>query len=159
MIDISQQRWEVVNDDVMGGRSDGCCKIEDGVLSFYGSLSTDGGGFASVRSTVRQPPDADTTAFTISVRGDGRTYKMRVIAGDEPVNYSAEFSTEPDVWRDVTFPVDAFRPTRRGKPVDAPPLDPAQVSSIGFLIADKTDGAFRLEVASIELSRRSPDGR
>jgi monofunctional biosynthetic peptidoglycan transglycosylase len=34
-----------------------------------------------------------------------------------------------------------------------PPLDPARVRSVGFLIADKQDGLFRLEIAWVKAVR------
>jgi monofunctional biosynthetic peptidoglycan transglycosylase len=38
---------------------------------------------------------------------------------------------------------------------DVPPLNPAKVSSLGFLISDKQDGAFKLELAWIKASSRA----
>jgi len=38
---------------------------------------------------------------------------------------------------------------------DVPPLNPAKVSSVGFLIADKQDGPFRLEIASIRAASQA----
>ena len=35
---------------------------------------------------------------------------------------------------------------------DVPPLNPAKVASVGLLIADKQDGAFRLEMSWIKAS-------
>lgn len=52
------QRWQAVNDGVMGGVSDGRFKItEDGAMEFFGTLSLENnGGFASVRT---KPTDFD----------------------------------------------------------------------------------------------------
>ena len=44
-------------------------------------------------------------------------------------------------------------PTFRGRILtDVPPLNPAKVSSVGFLISDKQKGPFKLEVAWIKTS-------
>ena len=42
--------WNVVNDSVMGGRSEGDLRLEGRSLVFTGRTNTDGGGFSSVRS-------------------------------------------------------------------------------------------------------------
>jgi NADH dehydrogenase [ubiquinone] 1 alpha subcomplex assembly factor 1 len=48
-------------------------------------------------------------------------------------------------------------PTFRGRVLSGePPLDPAKVTSVGFLIADKQDGPFRLEVAWIKTVPAAP---
>jgi NADH dehydrogenase [ubiquinone] 1 alpha subcomplex assembly factor 1 len=45
------QRWQTVNDGVMGGVSDGQFKISNQTMEFFGTLSLENdGGFASVRS-------------------------------------------------------------------------------------------------------------
>jgi len=44
-----------------------------------------------------------------------------------------------------------FIPTFRGSVLSGePPLDPAKISSVGFLISDKQGGLFQLEVAWIK---------
>lgn len=51
-----------------------------------------------------------------------------------------------------------FVPTFRGRVLsDVPPLNPAKVSSVGFIIADKQDGAFRLEIAWMRAGGSKPD--
>ena len=47
--DDANQRWLVVNDDVMGGRSLGGVSFDAGILIFAGQTDTDGGGFSSLR--------------------------------------------------------------------------------------------------------------
>lgn len=145
--------WYVVNDSVMGGRSIGGFEISHGYLRFSGALNTNGGGFASIRT---QPVAADlsgTRRFQLSVRGDGRTYKLRLMTGTSPVGYSAEFITTPGEWLDVTLDIDAFVPTRRGRRLDLPAINPADIDSIGFMIADGVDGPFRLEVDKVGVER------
>ena len=51
----------------------------------------------------------------------------------------------------MRLPLAALRPTVRGDALPGPPLDPARVREIGLLIADKREGAFRLEVDWIAL--------
>ena len=48
--DRDELSWYVVNDNVMGGRSEGTFTIEQGTLRFAGRTNTDGGGFSSIRT-------------------------------------------------------------------------------------------------------------
>ena len=52
--------WYVVNDDVMGGRSEGNFKVEQGELRFAGRTNTDGGGFSSIRT---RPVELDLSKY------------------------------------------------------------------------------------------------
>jgi len=139
--------WTSVNDGVMGGRSKGSARVDDGRLVFGGELVTDGGGFASVRAPAGKLGLAGAEGVRLRVRGDGRTYSFRLQVGE--VSYRARFAAGPE-WRDVWLPFREFVPTRRGRVLDRKPVHPARVESVGLLIADKKDGAFRLEVGAIE---------
>lgn len=152
-------RWRVVNDGVMGGlsRSGMTVSNEDAMAVFEGGLSlANNGGFASVR---RAPHDYDLSGYdgiTLQVRGDGRNYQFRIQTNDryDGVSYRAEFETVVGEWIAVTIPFHAFVPTFRGRRVpDAPVLDSARIRQIGFLIGDKREGAFRLEVKRIAAYR------
>ena len=57
--------WYVVNDNVMGGRSEGGFTIADAELRFAGRTNTDGGGFSSIRT---RPVEFDLSAFPTSAR-------------------------------------------------------------------------------------------
>jgi len=46
----SASSWYVVNDNVMGGRSQGAFEMEQGALRFAGRTNTNGGGFSSIRT-------------------------------------------------------------------------------------------------------------
>ena len=58
--DEHNDRWRSVNDNVMGGRSRGNFVFDDGVMTFAGSINTNGGGFASVRFRL----DPQTLLYT-----------------------------------------------------------------------------------------------
>jgi hypothetical protein len=150
--------WQVVNDDVMGGRSSSHFQLTNGVAVFRGEVSLENnGGFASVRSLPARHDLAGADAFLIRVRGDGRRYKFTVrtdLSLDRAI-YQAAFTTRPGEWEEHRLPLKDFVPTFRGRVLTAePPLDPAKVSSVGFLISDKQAGPFRLEIAWIKT--RSP---
>ncbi|MDG2125704.1 MAG: CIA30 family protein, partial [Verrucomicrobiales bacterium] len=143
--------WQTVNDNVMGGRSKGGPSFGDGVLRFSGATNTDGGGFSSIRT---KPDSFDLTGksgLLMRVRGDGRTYKAElrtdITMRDWAVPFRADFETEAGKWQELYVPLSDFSATFFGRQLDsAPVLDPAKVSSVGFMIYDKKDGEFALEV-------------
>ena len=142
-----------IGDRVMGGVSAGAMEAAKGFAVFAGEVSLENqGGFASVRS---QEGLWDLSAFTgiqLEVRGDGRTYKLSLTTDPRPgsVVYRARFTPEEEAWSRVRIPFADLKPTFRGEAVpDAPPLDPARVATFGFLISDRQEGGFRLEIKSI----------
>ena len=152
-----QQRWYAVDDGVMGGSSQSTFSVSQGVGHFHGEVSLEnGGGFASVR---REPNDfesgfAHATRIRLRVRGDGRTYQLRLKSAALGASsaYRVAFTPRQDAWETLTFPWAAFEAVRRGTRLsDAPPLAPDDIHQIGFLIADRTSGPFCLQVASVEL--------
>ncbi|MCE3003650.1 MAG: CIA30 family protein [Xanthomonadaceae bacterium] len=146
--------WEPVDDRVMGGVSRSRVRHDPaGHAVFEGLLSLDrGGGFASVRAPVAMPTAIGAIhAFALVVRGDGRRYKLNLRTGGrfDDVNYQAAFTPATDQWSEVRLPTAAFAPTFRGRTVAAPPLDPAAVSTLGLMVADRQQGAFALALRRI----------
>ncbi|RUR29777.1 CIA30 family protein [Vreelandella andesensis] len=150
-----KQRWFAVNDGVMGGVSHSTFQIEAGAGCFIGEVSLDnGGGFASVR---REPDHFEQSltngeGITLRVRGDGRTYQLRLksTALDDASAYRVTFTPAKGQWETLEFTWKMFQAVRRGTVLDnAPPLAPKSIHQFGFLIADRTAGPFRLDVVSV----------
>lgn len=152
--DPTQTRaWQSIDDRVMGGLSASQVETTPEGLVFSGVVSLEqNGGFASIRAQPREYDLAGATAFVLRVQGDGQTYKFGVRTDDafDGVQYQARFATQADEWLDVVLPVTDFQPTFRGRPVDAPVLDPARIRTFGFLIADRQAGPFQLVIQSIQ---------
>jgi len=146
--------WQVVNDDVMGGVSRSRFGVTNGVALFRGELSLENnGGFASVRSLPTRHGLAGCNTFVIRVRGDGRRYKFtaRVARSLNSPIYQAAFTTKNGDWEEHRLLAAQFLPTFRGRVLSGEPaLDLAKVTSVGFLISDKQEGPFQLEVAWIK---------
>ena len=147
--------WQVVNDGVMGGRSQGFVAVEDGVLRFTGTLVTQGGGFTSVRA-ARSADLEGYDGLELHVRGGGRTFEVEVGDGTRQrgrtVSRRAPFETQA-TWRWVRVPFSALRATIFGQQVNAPPVNIANLERIGLYILDGQDGPFRLEVDAIRAYR------
>jgi len=146
--------WQVVNDDVMGGVSASGFHLTNGVALFRGKVSLDNnGGFASVRSLPAHHDLAGCDTFLVRVRGDGRSYKFtaRTERSFDSAIYQTVFTTKEGQWEEHRLPFKQFVATFRGRVLSSePPLDAAKVTSVGFLISDKQDGPFQLEVAWIK---------
>ena len=149
---------EVLNDDVMGGVSTSQFQVlTNGCAVFSGTVRLENnGGFASVRSATVRENLTGLTAFVLRVRGDGRRYKIQCAHRGRvstPRFTNAVFTTKQGQWEEHRLPFSDFVPTFRGRVLtDLPPLNPAKVNSIGFLISDKQAGPFRLEIGWIKAS-------
>ena len=144
--------WLAVNDGVMGGVSRGRMVATEDGLRFEGELSlANNGGFASVRRVLEADLSA-ATSVRLEVRGDGRTYQFRLRLDQryDGVAWRADFATSGE-WQTIDLPFDEFVPVFRGRRVpEAGPVVAADIGQVGFLLADKTAGAFALDIRSIE---------
>jgi len=145
--------WYVVNDNVMGGRSEGGFRVEQGELYFAGRTNTDGGGFSSIRT---KPVEFDLTEYDgirVRAKGDGRRYTWRLTTDarwrGQEIGYWAEFDPGEGAWSTVDIPFSRFVPRYRGTRLDGPELDPARITGMGLMIYDNLDGPFELRLASV----------
>ena len=149
------KQWRTINDNVMGGVSEGRSRItEDKTLEFYGNLSLENnGGFASVRSqTVTLDLDKHE-GVVLRVRADGRSFycNLHVPTSMPAFSYRAKFDTKKEQWQEVRIPWKEFRATAFGRELESKSsLEPSKVNAIGFLIADKKAGPFRFEAEWIK---------
>lgn len=146
-----EPKWFSVDDGVMGGVSKGTLVIKDGVLVFSGKLSLENdGGFSSLRTGDRKYDFSGKGGFVLRVKGDGRTYKLRIetdarFNGSE-IGYQADFKTEAGKFVEVKVPFESFKPGWRGRKLNGPPLDLSKVEEIGLVLADGKAGPFVIEV-------------
>ena len=145
--------WYVVNDNVMGGRSEGDFNQEQGELSFTGRTNTNGGGFSSIRTKPTRLDLSNHAGIQLHVKGDGRRYTWRLTTTarwrGRQVSYWADFATADGTWTTVDLPFYRFIPRYRGYHLDAPALDSAQITGMGLMIYDNQDGPFELHLASV----------
>ena len=146
--------WYVVNDNVMGGRSEGDFEEkEQGELSFTGRTNTNGGGFSSIRTEPLQLDLSNHAGIRLHVMGDGRRYTWRLTTAarwrGRQVSYWADFETRNSIWSIVNIPFSSFVPRYRGYQLDGPELDAGQITGMGLMIYDGQDGPFELRLTSV----------
>lgn len=145
--------WYVLNDNVMGGRSEGTFELADGKLLFTGNTNTNGGGFSSIRTKSMQLDLSAHEGIRLRVNGDGRRYTWRLTTTarwrGHQVGYWADFETRSGTWTTADIPFSRFEPKFRGRRLDGPPLDPSQITGMGLMIYDDRDGAFEFQLDSV----------
>jgi monofunctional biosynthetic peptidoglycan transglycosylase len=148
----SNLEWMIVNDGVMGGISESGMRVsESNIALFSGYLSLENnGGFASTRASFDGSGLKNYSGIKIRVKGDdGRSYQLRLRTDGrfDGISYRSVFETGKDGWQVIELPFDAFQPTYRGRILsDVPQLNPENIRQIGFLIADKRQGNFKLQI-------------
>lgn len=144
--------WRVVDDGVMGGRSSGNFYVNEsgnGVFEGFVSLENNG-GFSSVRyREVFQIQDQST--IRIQLKGDGNKYQFRVKANSyDRHSYIAEFTTSGE-WETIEIELTTMYPAFRGRSLSIPNFDKDQIEELAFLIGNKKEQKFHLEIKSIQL--------
>ena len=151
----SKINWNIVNDTVMGGRSSSRWSDKSSTLSFEGFLSLENnGGFASIRHDLNNINLSGTEGIFIKVKGDGRKYQFRIRSqASRWANYSQEFKTKKNTVQTFYLPYKDFKPSWRGRSVrNVPTLTGKDVRGIGFLLGDKIQGKFKLDILNISAS-------
>lgn len=157
--DDESERWFSVNDNVMGGISRGGYSwLPTGAALFSGALSLENnGGFSTIRSDASDLGLDGYDGFVLRVKGDGRTYSFGARASDNrsDVNtWRRSFDTVDGEWVEIKIPFAALKHTVMGRQVPGSgPLPGDRVRSLSFMIADKNESPFRLEIDWIKAYR------
>jgi monofunctional biosynthetic peptidoglycan transglycosylase len=154
--DVSE--WKSVNDTVMGGVSSGRMEKSDtGKALFTGTVSLENnGGFASVRGPKLKQAVDEFEGIVVRLKGDGKKYKAGLRTDElfDGVFHQAGFSTRKGAWQEVKIPFTEFEPTYHGRRLsDDQRLIPSKIKSVSFLISDKQQGPFQLEIDWIKAYR------
>lgn len=151
--DSSLGNWRIIDDVVMGGHSDGNFKInKTGHGEFSGDVSLENnGGFSSVRYNFKTVNASGYESFQIRLKGDGKNYQFRVKSNDnQRYSYIYEFETTGE-WETISISFNKMKPAFRGRQLNQPNYDGNQMEEIAFLIGNKKEQSFKLEVDKIEL--------
>lgn len=146
-------RWYVVDDGVMGGRSQGNFSItKKGVGVFEGTVSLENnGGFSSLRYRLPKTQEITQKFAKIYLKGDGKKYQFRIKRFSRDYHsYIFDFQTSGE-WEEVIIPLEKMYPAFRGRNLAMDDYPADQIEEITFLIGNKKPESFRLEISKIEL--------
>lgn len=145
--------WRVVNDGVMGGLSQSEFSLnEEGHGFFRGKVSlANNGGFSSVRYRFETKDCSEFSTIQIRLKGDGKSYQFRIKANaSQRYSYIANIQTSGK-WETLTVKFSKMYPAFRGRLLDLPYYSGNEMTEIAFLIGNKKEETFALEIDYIEL--------
>ena len=145
--------WRIIDDVVMGGRSNGAFELtQDGHGKFSGNVSLENnGGFSSLRYYFAGKEVSQYTKAVLRVKGDGSKYQFRVKRSSRAyVSYIYEFETTTE-WITVEIPFNEMYPGFRGRKLRQANFPGDYMEEIGFLIGNKKAQSFELLIDKIEL--------
>ena len=151
----TEDQWRIVNDDVMGGISSSKAVVKDDKITFTGNVSLENnGGFASLRSPVKDCNFENFSGIEIKIKGDGKRYSisMKETTYFSGYFYTSSFETNKDEWIVAQIPFNQFKLYYLGKDINSSkkiPLD--NIKEISLLIGDKQEGEFKAEIDYIML--------
>lgn len=151
----TENQWRIVNDDVMGGISSSKVTVKDDKIIFRGNVSLENnGGFASLRSQLKNYNFVNFSGIEIKLKGDGKRYSisMKETAYFNGYFYTNSFETKKDEWIVAQIPFNQFKLYYFGKDTNSSkkiPLD--NIKEISLLIGDKQEGEFNAEIDYIML--------
>jgi hypothetical protein len=117
--------WHSLNDPIMGGQSQGQCRVGPGGLSFEGVVVPEGGGFISCRSPLFSP--------ALDLSADGVAGLTELIPGG--LRWVKAFATAAEGITQVRLPFAELRPSLRAQPMGLPLLrfDPSRINRLQLL--------------------------
>jgi len=145
--------WRVIDDGVMGGLSQGKFYInEDGHGLFMGNVSLENnGGFSSVRYAFNSLDVSEYSKIEIRLKGDGKAYQFRVKAtADQRYSYISNIATTGE-WEIIHISFSDMYAAFRGRLLDIPNYSGKEMTEIAFLIGNKKEEVFALEIDYIKL--------
>ena len=152
---LTNNQIMIVNDSVMGGKSDSKFENNKTNTEFSGKVSLkNNGGFASLRMIWPFQESSAYNKLQLRLIGDGKTYqfRLRTNKGLDGAAYVYEFKTIKDKNITVDINLHDFKASFRGRTLmNATDLKLSDVKQMGFLIAEKQVGNFSIDLESITL--------
>ena len=140
-----------MNDGVMGGRSHAQLRIDDkGYGVFEGSVSLrNNGGFCSIQLSLSKTMLHAYKKLVLRVKGDGKRYQFRIKSMKQQEYAYVHYFNTTKHWEEITLRLSDFYPSYRGRRVNLPNYDGQQVEQLSFLIANKKEERFELNIDHI----------
>ncbi|CAM1343458.1 CIA30 family protein [Tenacibaculum amylolyticum] len=151
--DVSIEKWNTTNDDVMGGISNSSIRLNnEGKGVFSGNVSTENnGGFAMVRLPVSIDLKENSKKIILRIKGDGKKYQFRIKAKKhQRYWYIQSFQTNGD-WQTISLDLVNFYPSFRGYKLNKENFASNRIKEVAILIGNKKDESFALEIDTIQI--------
>jgi len=151
--DKDLSNWYIVNDVVMGGRSDAIFyRSEDSMAVFKGSVSLENnGGFSMVKCNFENQDISAFSKIVFKVKGDNKRYQLRLQSDiNQMHSYIQYFQTTND-WQIIELNLKDFYPSFRGRKLNLGNFKENDLEGIAFLIANKKAEDFELMIKWIIL--------
>ena len=145
--------WYIMDDVVMGGRSDGHFSINNqNKGEFSGTVSLENyGGFSSVRYGVSTQKVDGHQKCIFRIKGDGKRYQLRLKSSKRDRHSYIQYFDTSGEWETITLELNEFHPSFRGRQLSIPNFPGDELEEISFLIANKKAETFKLELDWMEL--------
>ena len=151
----TEKQWRIVNDGVMGGLSSSKAIVKDDNIIFSGNVSLENnGGFASLRSPVKDYDFSEHVGLEIRLKTDGKRYSISMKETSYFTGYffTSTFETKKDEWITIKIPFDQFKLYYFGKETNSNKKIPLNnIKEISILIGDKQAGEFKAEIDYLKL--------
>jgi NADH dehydrogenase [ubiquinone] 1 alpha subcomplex assembly factor 1 len=158
----SLDKFKLMTDADMGGKSKAefsfdpvnKCAVFEGVLDLTPPPKITNSGFAAIvsREAVTGPWNLeDYDALMVKAKTDGRIYvaNMRCPSVIEDDLWQSFMIGEASKWTEIVLPFSKFIITHKGFVSGQIEMDARSVETVGVLMAQRRDGPFRIEIASI----------
>ncbi len=146
--------WVVVNDGVMGGKSEGSARLTENSLIFSGMVSLDNnGGFSSLRAPYSTYDLSTYTHVILKYRSKGMDLAITLATSKiwyQP-NFKANLPETNGNWETLELPLDSIDRYRVGRPIGGKlgVSDRAAIVRFGFITNEKKYGPFEFEIDSL----------
>lgn len=150
---VSTNGWQIVDDRVMGGKSQGEFELNsEGLGVFKGFVTTENnGGFSSLRYDFNGVKTSGFESVVLTLKGDGKSYQFRLKESNtQRHSYVQTFETT-GIKQEIVIPLNSFLPKFRGRSLELPNFGANTIEQIAFLIGNKTNENFSLQIESIQL--------
>ena len=151
--DSDLSNWNIVDDVVMGGRSNGKFFLNtDGHGVFKGDVSLENnGGFSSVRYNMDALDIRNYSTIVLRLKGDKKSYQFRTKSSKfQRHSYITTFDTSGD-WQTIEIVLSDLYPAFRGRKLNIENFPGETLTELAFLIGNKKEESFELEIKSIRL--------
>ncbi|MGB0776910.1 MAG: CIA30 family protein [Flavobacteriaceae bacterium] len=146
--------WNIVNDGVMGGKSESEAFLLENSLLFKGTLSLENnGGFASIRSPYEDYNFSDAEFIEIKYRSEGGDFNFRLEQSRYFFNpYLAMTLPQSSKWTVQKIKTSELKVLKMGKELGVVKQDQEiNARRLSIMKSDKQPGPFQIEIDYIKI--------